>query len=149
MKYLLDTNVFREIGKSQPHPHVEAWLARVDDVELALSAISVREVRKGIAKLRERKPEIASAIEARVTETLDAFADRVLPIDRAVAELWGKLLAENEKHIDDTGLAATARIHNLVLVTRNLADVATRGANTLDPYKSSPKINLVKTRSAP
>lgn len=149
MKYLLDTNVFREIGKSQPHPHVEAWLTRVDDVELALSAISVREVRKGIAKLRGRKPEIANAIEARVAETLDAFADRVLPIDRAVAELWGELLAENEKHIDDTGLAATARIHNLVLVTRNLADVATRGADTLDPYKPSPKVNRVKTGSAP
>ncbi len=113
MKYLLDTNVFREIGKSQPHPNVGAWLARVNDVELALSAISVREIRKGIAKLRERKPEIASAIEARVNEALDVLADRVLPIDRAVADLWGEMLAESEKHIDDAGLAATARIHGL------------------------------------
>jgi hypothetical protein len=140
MKFLLDTNVFREIGKTSPHEHVGAWLAQVDDTDLAISALTVREVTKGVEKLRLRKLDVAAAIEARVQANFDAFGDRILPVDRDVSELWGSLLAASEKHIDDTGLAATARVHHLVLVTRNLADVVGRGVATLDPFKSSPKV---------
>lgn len=141
MKYLLDTNVFREIGKTVPHEHVGAWLKRVDDGDLTISALTVREIRKGIARLRARKPGVAEQIETRIAASLAAFGDRVLPVSREIAELWGDLLAESEKHVDDTGLAATARVHGLVLVTRNLAHVSGRGAATLDPYKASPKVN--------
>lgn len=77
---------------------------------------------------------------------LFALGDRLLPVTREIAELWGELLAESEKHIDDTGLAATARIHGLVLVTRNLNHVAGRGADTLDPYQAPPKINRAAGR---
>jgi predicted nucleic acid-binding protein len=143
MRYLLDTNVFREIGKTDPHRHVAAWLARVDDADLAISALTVREVRKGVVRLRSRKPDVAGQIEARVNEAFAAFGERLLPVGRQVAELWGELLAESEKHVDDTGLAATARVHGLVLVTRNLDHVAGRGAATLDPYSPSPTINRV------
>src|SRR3712207_3493678 len=111
MKYLLDTNVFREIGKIEPHEHVGAWLKRVDDADLAISALTVREVRKGIARLRAKKPEVAQQIEDRVAGAFNAFGDRILPVDSDVAALWGELLAESEKQIDDTGLAATARVH--------------------------------------
>ena len=140
MKFLLDTNVFREIGKTSPHEHVSAWLAQVDDTDLAISALTVREVTKGVEKLRVRKPDVAAAIEARVQASFDAFGDRILPIDRDTSELWGALLGASEKHIDDTGLAATAHVHHLVLVTRNLADVAGRGVTTLDPFNSSPTV---------
>ena len=143
MRYLLDTNVFREIGKTDPHRHVAAWLARVDDADLAISALTVREVRKGIVRLRSRKPDVAGRIEARVNEAFAAFGERLLPVGREVAELWGELLAESEKHVDDTGLAATARVHGLVLVTRNLDHVASRGAETLDPYTPLPTVNRV------
>lgn len=141
MKYLLDTNVFREVGKTDPHEHVQAWLDRVNDSDLAISAIAVREVTKGIEKLRAKKPAVAAAIEERVEGAYEAFGERVLPVSKEVAKLWGKLLADSEKHVDDTGLAATARVHHLVLVTRNLEHVDGRGATTLDPYKAKPKIN--------
>lgn len=141
MKYLLDTNVFREIGKTSPHRHVGAWLSRVDEVDLAISTLTLREVTKGIARLRRTKPEVAAAIRSRVAQAVDAFAERVLPVSREVAELWGELLAESEKHIDDTGLSATARVHGLILVTRNLAHFAGRGVVTLDPYRVSPKVH--------
>ena len=141
MKYLLDTNIFREVGKNAPHQHVGAWLDRVDEVDLAVSALTAREVQKGIARLRMRKPEVAALIAARVESALSALGDRLLPVTRDIAELWGELLAASEKHIDDTGLAATARVHGLVLVTRNLDHVAGRGADTLDPYQAAPKIN--------
>ncbi len=141
MRYLLDTNVFREIGKMDPHPNVRAWLSQVDDAELAISALTVREVTKGVERLRARKPEVAAAIAARVAEAFAALADRTLPVDAAVAELWGRLLAERDKHVEDTGLAATARVHGLVLVTRNLADMEGRGVATLDPFTSAPKVS--------
>jgi predicted nucleic acid-binding protein len=78
-------------------------------------------------------------IRARTDAAFDAFAGRILPVDRAVARVWGEALAETEKHIDDTGLAATARIHNLILVTRNTGDVGMRKVSILNPYKSPPQ----------
>ena len=85
MKYLLDTNVLRELGKTSPHKNVAAWLKTVDDSDLAISALSVREIIKGVAKLRKTKPETAAALDEAVTAIFDAFEGRILPVDRAVA----------------------------------------------------------------
>lgn len=143
MKYLLDTNVFREIGKAIQHAHVGAWLKTVDDADLAISTLTVREVKKGIHRLRIRKPAAAEAIEERVSKTFDAFDERILPVSREIAELWGELLAASEKHIDDTGLAATARFHDLILVTRNADHFTGRGVAILNPYDASPNVHRV------
>ncbi len=136
MKFLLDTNVFREIGKTAADAKVAAWLGTVDDADLAISALTVREVRKGIIKLRAKKRDIADQIERRVCEVFDAFGERILPVTGEVADLWGQLLAQSDKHVDDTGLVATAKIYRLTLVTRNLKHVSGRGVTTLDPFKS-------------
>jgi toxin FitB len=140
MKFLLDTNVFREIGKTEPDANVAAWLDTVDDADLAISALTVREVHKGIAKLGAKKPDVAAQIEERIREAFDAFGERVLPVTHEIAELWGDLLGQSDKHIDDTGLVATARVHGLTLVTRNLRDVSGRGATVLDPFRRTRKI---------
>jgi predicted nucleic acid-binding protein len=108
MKDLLDTNVLREIGKTNPPEHVAAWIASVDDADVAISALTVREVTKGIARLRKSKPEIADLIAERMAEAFDSFDERIVAVDRAVAEDWGELLAASERHVDDAGLAATA-----------------------------------------
>ncbi len=136
MKYLLDTNVLRELGKTSPHKNVAAWLKSVDDADLAISALTVREVAKGVAKLRKMKPDTASALDAAVGAIFDAFEGRILPVDRQVAAAWGEALADSEKHVDDVGLAATARVHGLVIVTRNVKDFAGRGVTLLDPFKA-------------
>lgn len=135
MKYLLDTNVFREIGRHDPHPHVRAWLQRVDDDALAISVLTVREVVYGIEKLRQRNQEVADQIAIRVQPVFLAFAGRILPIDGAVAEIWGAMLADSGRHRDDAALAATAQRYDLVLVTRNLADFTGRGVSLLDPFR--------------
>lgn len=140
MKFLLDTNVFREIGKTEPNRNVAAWLATVDDREHAISVLAVREVGKGVARLRTGKRDVADRIERRVREIFEAFGERILPVTQEIAALWGELLAHADKHVDDTGLAATARAHGLILVTRNLKHVAGRGVAALDPFKSEPKI---------
>jgi toxin FitB len=140
MRFLLDTNVFREIGKTAPDANVAAWLDSVDAADLAISALTVREVCKGIVKLRARKRDIAGRIEERVRRAFIAFGDRILPVTREIAELWGELLAQSDKHVDDAALVATARVHGLTLVTRNLKHVSGRGATILDPFMRAPKI---------
>ncbi|MBI1404391.1 MAG: PIN domain-containing protein [Porphyrobacter sp.] len=137
MKYLLDTNVLRELGKTSPHKNVAAWLKSVDDADLAISALTVREIAKGVVKLRKTKPDTAAALAATVAAIFDAFDGRILPIDRAVASIWGEALGESEKHIDDAGLAATARVHGLIVVTRNVKDFDGRGVKVIDPFKSA------------
>jgi len=137
MKYLLDTNVLRELGKTLPHKNVAAWLKTVDDADLAISALTVREIAKGVAKLRKTKPETAAALDVAVSAIFDAFEGRILPVDRLVAVAWGEALGERDKHVDDAGLAATARVHGLVVVTRNVKDFDGRGVTLLDPFKAA------------
>jgi predicted nucleic acid-binding protein len=136
MKYLLDTNVLRELGKTVPHKNVAAWLKGIDDADRVISALSVREIVKGVAKLRTTKPETAAVLDAAVSAIFDAFDGRILPIDRPVASAWGEMLAASDKHVDDTGLAATARVHGLIVVTRNIKDFDGRGVPLLDPFKA-------------
>jgi predicted nucleic acid-binding protein len=137
MKYLLDTNVVRELGKTSPHNNVAAWLKSVNDADLAISVLTVREIAKGVAKLRKTKPETAAALGATVSAIFDAFEGRILPIDRPVAAAWGEALGESYKHVDDAGLAATARTYGLVVVTRNVKDFNGRGVTLLDPFKAA------------
>ncbi|MFG1304692.1 type II toxin-antitoxin system VapC family toxin [Xanthobacter autotrophicus] len=137
MKYLLDTNVVRELGATTPHKNVAAWFKTVDDTDLVISALTVREITKGVVKLRTTKPDAAAALDRTVAAIFDAFEGRILPIDRVVAAVWGEALAASEKHLDDVGLAATARVHGLIVVTRNIKDFDGRGVKLLDPFKAS------------
>lgn len=141
MKYLLDTNVLSEISRPNPNANVKAWYQTVNDSDLAISAMTVREICKGIERLRCKKPEVAKELAAQTDAVFMAFDERILPINTVVAASWGEMLAESEKHIDDTGIAATARCHSLVLVTRNVKDFAGRHVSVLDPFKSPPSLH--------
>jgi predicted nucleic acid-binding protein len=100
------------------------------------SVLTVREIAKGVAKLRKTKPETAAMLDAAVSAIFDAFEGRILPINRPVAAAWGEALGESDKHVDDAGLAATALVHGLVVVTRNIKDFDGRGVTLLDPFKA-------------
>lgn len=135
MKYLLDTNVLKEIGRPEPHKNVAAWLDTIDDTDLAISVISVREISKGIEKKRKTDDAVAHAIAKAADAIFAAYHGRILPVDEAVARRWGQMLGQSDKNTDDTGLAATAQVNDLIVVTRNVADFQGRGVTVLDPFK--------------
>jgi toxin FitB len=125
----------------EPHQNVEAWLATVDDPDLAISVINVREIWNGIARKRADNPALADKLKAAAQWIFAAYQGRILSVDEPVAARWGKLLGQSEKNVDDTGLAATAYVWGLVLVTRNVSHVQGRGVDILDPFKKPAQLH--------
>ncbi len=138
MTWLIDTNIISEVRKGpRCHPAVAAWWAGVEDRDLFLSALTLGEIRKGIEGVRPRDPGRAAALEGWLAEVVDAFGPRVLGVDAAVAETWGRISALRSVPVVDALLAATALVHDLVLVTRNTADVEGLGVQVLNPFESA------------
>jgi predicted nucleic acid-binding protein len=139
--YLLDENVIREMH-SRGDAAVQAWMASVDDSQLRLSAITFFEKRRGWERRRRklieagRDPVEADARLAELAAYEKRFESRTISIDAAVAAEWARLLGAKDKNQRDVGLAATARVHGLVLVTRNVADFEGRGVRVLNPFKT-------------
>lgn len=125
IRYLLDTNFVSETRKSRPDPGVLAFLNRNDPNSAFISVLTLGELRKGVAakKLRDADPKAASRLAAWVDGLELSFADRLLGIDTEIAKLWGEWSADRPRPVVDTLLAATAIVHDLTLVTRNLRDV--------------------------
>ena len=136
MSFLLDTNVVAEVRKPRPHPGVAAWFASTQGADLYLSVLVVGEIRQGIERLRRRDPRQAATYESWLATLQRDYADRVLPITQAVALEWGRLNAGDPLPAVDGLLAATARVHGLTLVTRNVSDVGRTGVSLLDPFET-------------
>jgi toxin FitB len=110
VKYLLDTNVLREMHP-RGHKNVRLWLATVDDSELCISALTIKEIQKGIAREHARRPtQQTMDAQRRLDALVPAYRDRIVPIDREIAAEWGRLVGTKAKHNDDMALAATARV---------------------------------------
>ena len=135
--YLLDTNVISEARKARPNERVLSLLDIVGNEELCLSVLTIAKLRRGVAIKEGSDPAVASNIADWVDETELAFADRILPIDLAVARLWGILSVDRGRPVVDTMIAATALVHGLTLVTRNTAHVQGLGLTILNPWDES------------
>ncbi|WP_298277600.1 type II toxin-antitoxin system VapC family toxin [uncultured Bradyrhizobium sp.] len=135
--YLLDENVLRELGP-RGNAKVRKWVASVDDNALRLSVATLFEKRRGAEMLKRRDPKRSAAILASIAALERAYADRIIPVDQAVVEEWTRLLGAKNKDRWDLALAATARVHDLVLVTRNVKDFEGRGVRILNPFKDPP-----------
>src|SRR5258707_13906321 len=134
--YLLDTVAFAELFKRRPHRNFVLWLANKADGSLFLSAVTVGEVEKGIERQRGREPAFAEALLAWLERSLDAYADRILPVTVSVSRRWGRLSGRLGRDDADLLIAATALEHGLTVVTRNVRHFAPTGVAVEDPFRN-------------
>lgn len=139
MSYLLDTNVVSETIRRNPSEAVISWLDQIPGEALFISVLSLGEIRKGVEALsdRKRREKLRLWIDHELPRW---FEERVLPVDLAVADRWGRLLAEAGRSVPtiDSLLAATALHHDLRLVTHNCRDFDYPGLEVIDPWLSLP-----------
>jgi predicted nucleic acid-binding protein len=136
----VDTNVISELRKGRRcDPGVAEWFARLSAEEIYLSVLTVGEIRKGIENIRRRDLPAAEVLETWLEDLMDTYSDRCLPVDQAVAEQWGRFNVPAPLPVLDSLLAATAKVHGLTLVTRNLKDVERTGVDCLNPFSVQPR----------
>jgi predicted nucleic acid-binding protein len=140
MRFLLDTCILSDGARRAKFPEVFAWLNAVDPGRLAVSVLTLGEIRAGVEAVADR--ERRTALERWLAEELARqFEGRILPVDRTVAEEWGRLSAITRRRgrpvpVIDGLLAATARVHGLTVVTRNVGDFAGLDLEIESPYRS-------------
>ena len=138
MSYLIDTNIISEVRKGERcDTHVSAWYASIADDDIFLSTLVLGEIRKGVELARPRDATKAQALEPWLREVEAAFDGRVLGIDNAVSDQWGRMSAIRPVPVIDGLLAATALVNGLTLVTRNDRDVAGLGATVFNPFENA------------
>jgi predicted nucleic acid-binding protein len=138
--YLVDTNVISEIRKrDRADKGVMAFFRKAsrDDADLYLSVVTIGEIRRGVELIRHRgdKPQ-ATRLENWLDDVLLEFGPHVLAVDEEIGQLWGRLRVPHPEHALDKLIAATALIHDLTVVTRNVDDFAGTGNRVLNPFNS-------------
>lgn len=123
-----------EIRKKTPDAGAAAWFASVPADRLFLSVLVAGEIRQGIARLARRDSAQAQQIEHWLSQLIDGFGDRIVPITVQIAEVWGRLNVPDPVPVVDGLMAATALVHDWTLVTRNVHHVAATGAHVLNPF---------------
>lgn len=135
---LLDTNIVSELRKrDRMNAGLRNWWSENQSSQLWLSVLVLGELRRGIELLRRRDDSSARALEGWLAGLVDEFGDRVLPVDGRIAETWGRMGAPDAVPVIDGLLAATALVHDLTLVTRNVADVERTGVSALNPFRDA------------
>jgi toxin FitB len=140
--YLLDTNVISELrkaGDGKADANVIAWLSRQDATAFYVSAVTLFELELGILRMERRDAEQGARLRTWLsTRVLPEFAERTLPLDSTVAMRCARLHVPDPRPERDAYIAATAIVHGMTVVTRNVADYAPCGLRVIDPWEASP-----------
>lgn len=136
--YLLDTCVVSEARRR--NPQAIAWLRASQPDTLFLSVITIGEIMKAVAMKARTDPPYAATLLRWLDELRFVYSGRILPIDDAVATGWGRLMAQRTRPMADALIAATARVHNKVVVTRNTGDFADAGVDLVDPWIGADRV---------
>jgi toxin FitB len=132
MGFLIDTNVLSELRKDKKaNPGVRQWYAQTNGNELYVSVLTLGEIRQGIEQIRRRDVIAAESLQCWF-ERLET--GRILPITQKIADCWGRINVPDKLPVIDGYLAATALVHDLTLVTRNIKDVERSGVKLLNPF---------------
>jgi predicted nucleic acid-binding protein len=136
--YLVDTDVISEARKGdRSNAGVRAFFfqASEEGAELYLSAVTIGELRQGVERIRHRGDKSqAQRLEQWLLRLTSVYADRILPLDEETAQVWGRLRVPNPENPLDKQIAATALIHDLVVVSRNVAHYEPTGARVMNPF---------------
>ena len=136
--YLLDTNVVSELRKPKPHGAVRQWIEDVADAELHISAVTIGEIQAGIEVTREQDQPKAEELEQWLEQVSATF--NVVSMDAAAFREWARLMHRaSDTLYEDAMIAATARIHKLTVVTRNVVDFKQFGVAVLNPFLTARK----------
>jgi len=134
-KYLLDTNVVSEFRRPRPHGAVVAWISDQEEEQLFLSAVTMGELQAGIERIRHQDPAKAKAIERWVDQLAASY--QILPMDTQCFREWGRIMDNKQLDLlEDAMIAATARVHSLIVATRNERDFAQLNVRVLNPFKN-------------
>jgi len=135
LRYLLDTNVISELRKGQRcDQNVLAWFSPIPEEELFVSVLTIGEIRKGIESVRLRDQTTARVLDRWLKQLVLSYKDRILLIDQEVAERWGEMNVPDPLPVMDGLIAATARVHELTVATRNVKDMARAGVPFVNPF---------------
>lgn len=135
MGFLIDTNVLAELRKGQRgNPGVLTWYENAGESSLYISVIVLGEIPRGVELLRRRDVMAAEHLESWLLVLRESLGSRLLPITDEIADRWGRLGIPDPVPVADGLLAATALVHNLTLVTRNIRDVQRTGASVMNPF---------------
>jgi hypothetical protein len=134
--YLLDTNVVSELRKPRPSDAVRGWLSGIEDQSLHVSAVTLGEIQAGIELTREQDEAKAEEIQAWLDRVEATY--NVLPVDGRTFRAWARLMHRRSNTLIEDGLiAATAVVHALTVVTRNVGDFKTFGVPVLNPFATT------------
>jgi predicted nucleic acid-binding protein len=131
--YLLDTNVVSELRRARPHGAVVAWLESAREEDLHLSAVTIGEIQAGIEITREQDQAKAAEIEAWLEQVAETY--NILSMDARTFRSWARLVHRKpDRLVEDAMIAATATVHGLTVVTRNVRDFDRLGVAAFNPF---------------
>jgi toxin FitB len=131
--YLLDTNIVSELRRARPHGAVIAWLRDIRDEDLHVSAVTIGEIQSGIEITREQDEAKAAEIEAWLEQVTETY--NVISMDARAFRSWARFIhRRTDDLIEDAMIAATAAVHNLTVVTRNVRDFEVFNVPALNPF---------------